>query len=218
MQSENRSYNFGHLKTDNIGSVYYARRQGKAHSMHRKPCQDYCFAKNIDDNIQFTALADGHGGEEYPKSDRGSVLACEVLFNVIKSVKEEYFSAYKQDTENTENDSLWLDCLKTREFKVRYISEWRKAVLEDYSQGTSFIIDEKEQDIVKKYGTTIMFSVAATDAIVLGQLGDGAILLFNDKLQNQLFKRHEKKTDSSTHSLISYSAEFSFVPNAGHSH
>lgn len=186
------------LSTGNIGSVYYASRQGKAHSMRRKPSQDYCFVKNISPEFQFTAMADGHGGNDYPRSGTGAILACKILYDLIKKELNEY------------GVDFWLYNIRTKNFRVKYIKAWREAVLQDFKKNSSQLYSE-ERRIIRQYGTTLMFAVISKNIIVLGQIGDGAILLFNDSLQSQLFKRHKTKNSPATYSMVSSDAEYCFI-------
>lgn len=180
----------------------YARKKGRSHVENGTVCQDYCLAKNIDSETQVVCIADGHGGEAYSKSEIGSKLACEIFCDSIKGIKESQ-AALKIG-------EAWLNVLKTRDFKDAYLQSWRKAAVDNYLSETEDC-SETEASIVKKYGTTFLFVVYTNAKIAIGQLGDGAILLFNDYEQCQLFKRHKVKTSSHTSSLASNRAEYAFA-------
>lgn len=186
----------GHCKT------YYARKKGKAHVDNGSVCQDYCLVENIGRDIQVVCVADGHGGEAYTKSDKGSYYACTVFVDLIRAIK--------QNKEKSANSGLWLNVLNTSDFKKKYIQMWKESVIKDYRKENENC-NESTQDIVKKYGTTFLFVVYCGDYYAVGQLGDGAILLTNEYDQSQLFKRHKVKTTSATSSLASNRAEYAFV-------
>ena len=126
--------------------------------------------------------------------------ACTVFLNLIKNIKN--------NSKKTNNEDLWTEVLKTSDFKKEYIKQWKQAVLSDYNMDNN--INESDQVIIKKYGTTFLFTIYAKDKYIVGQLGDGAILLSNGSAQNQLFKRHVVKTSPATSSMASGRAEYAF--------
>ncbi len=182
--------------------TYYARKKGKSHVENGTVCQDYCLVENIGSDIQIVCIADGHGGEAYTKSDKGSYYACSVFVEFLKTIKANY--------EKKKDIGLWIDVLRTADFKKAYLQMWKQTVVEDYKKENNNTT-ENVQSIVKKYGTTFLFVVVCPEYYVVGQLGDGAILLSNKEGQHQLFKRHSVKTSSATSSLASNRAEFAFV-------
>ena len=186
----------GHCKT------FYARKKGRSHVENGTVCQDYCLVEEIGDEIQVVCVADGHGGEAYTKSDKGSFYACNVFVELIKTIKR---NSSKEDKGNK-----WIEVLKTRDFKKIYIESWKKAVIDDYHKENSEAT-ESIPNIIKKYGTTFLFVIYVDGTYVVGQLGDGAILLSNDFGQSQLFKRHGVKVSSATSSLASNRAKYAFV-------
>lgn len=195
---------FGSLELKDNCTTYYARKKGRNHVANGTVCQDYCIAKNIDDETQIVCVADGHGGETYVKSDIGSRLACEVFCKIVNDIK----NLFQSKEHKGKGD--WLDYLQTRQFKNLYITAWKKAVNEDYLSDKENS-KETEAGIIRKYGTTFLFTVYTKDNICVGQLGDGAILLLNNRNQCQIFKRHNVKINSHTSSLASNRGEFAFV-------
>ena len=193
---------FGEVNTDNGYKTIFARKKGRSHIANGTVCQDYCLVKNINTNIQVVAIADGHGGEAYVKSDIGSRIACELLYDFA-------CEAHK-NSENQKQNNLWLDNFLTNSFKKSFIEKWKSQVLQDYKENED-AINETESAIVKKYGTTLIFGIFTNEKIVMGQLGDGAILLFDEYDKFQLFKRHDIKVSSATSSLVSGRSEYAFI-------
>lgn len=202
---KNNFESFGTIESRAGCRTYYVRKKGRSHVEKGTLCQDYCLVKNIGEDIHVIAVADGHGGEAYIKSDVGSGIACEVLYDLVKRISSTPSAMGLGD--------IWLNALKTKEFKTAYIQEWKKSVLEEYNSDP-YNEKESQSNIIKKYGTTILFAVVTKKRIVIGQLGDGAILLFNESNQCQLFKRHMIKTSSRTSSLASSRAEYAFIIDA----
>lgn len=192
----------GTISLEGCCKTFYARKKGKSHMANGTVCQDYCLAENIGDDIQVVCVADGHGGEAYTKSDKGSYYACSAFLELIKTIKS--------NCDKRNNTGTLIEVLRTKEFKKKYIQSWKQTVVEAYKKENNEST-ESAQAIVKKYGTTFLFTVVCRDALVIGQLGDGAIMLSNEFGQQQLFKRHAVKTTSATSSLASNRAEYSFV-------
>lgn len=190
-------------------TTYYASKQGRAHVANNTVCQDYSLADNIDNDCQVVCVADGHGSMEYIYSDIGAKIACELFVEMVRILKAGYEKTGVPD---------WTEYLKTAKFKSAFIQMWRKKVVEDYESRAEKVSEEKLSDlkIIRKYGTTFLFSIRYRNKIVLGQLGDGAILMgfSGDGTPEdnwQLFKRHGLKYNSITNSMASNTAEYTFL-------
>lgn len=201
------------FKFEDIGSVdsgtgchaYFARKRGKSHMESGTVCQDYCLVENLDDDVLVIAVADGHGGENYPKSDIGARIACETVVSSVKNILKYRLPSMAGDT--------WVWAVQSKEFKTKYINLWKEAVLGDYGQTSGNVQESAQGNVIRQYGTTILFVIVTKEYVALGQLGDGAILMFNHDGQCQLFKRHAVKTSSKTSSLASGRAEYAFMVN-----
>ncbi|MBR3358787.1 MAG: protein phosphatase 2C domain-containing protein [Solobacterium sp.] len=164
-----------------------ARRRGRGHIAKETPCQDYCLSFPAGEGLFVLCAADGHGGDEYIYSDLGSELACTTL----KTAVERF--ACGQDL------SVFLGL----EFRRALLDSWKRAVLDFHGPDS-----ESDLRIARRYGTTLLYAIVSDTEMVLGQLGDGAILMFNDDGVWQLFKRHEPKSGSSTSSMVSSRAVY----------
>lgn len=190
-------------------TTYYASKQGRAHVANNTVCQDYSLADNIDNDCQVVCVADGHGSKEYTYSDIGAKIACELFVEMVRILKAGYEKTGVPD---------WTEYLKTAKFKSAFIQMWRKKVVEDYESRAEKVSEAKLSDlkIIRKYGTTFLFAIRYRNKIVLGQLGDGAILMgFSEdgtpEDNWQLFKRHGLKYNSITNSMASNTAEYTFL-------
>lgn len=75
-------------KSDNI-VVFNVTRLGASHIKHNKPCQDASYSWHNDDNtVQIAIVCDGHGGDTYVRSDRGSKLAAEIAAKYLRQMSE----------------------------------------------------------------------------------------------------------------------------------
>ena len=95
--------------------MFAASQLGTKYAAKNWNCQDSSGAVEFD-NIQVIAVADGHGGSDYFRSEIGSKLAVEVLFEQIK--------IYCQDLQITER----FTDTGIKNFKFDFVNEWRKAV------------------------------------------------------------------------------------------
>ena len=167
---------------------FLARAIGKGHLKNNKPCQDFCQVKSLANGYIILTAADGHGGDKYIYSDLGAEFACEVFNN--------YIGDYLRD----KDEDNFIDWIQTDDFKEIYIDLWKERVIQYYSE-KKLGEDIEKKKIIENFGTTFLFVVVTDNYYVAGQLGDGAILFFDNETRWQLLKRHGIKVSSSTHSL-----------------
>lgn len=183
---------------------FLVRKKGTSHVVSGTACQDYCITDTID-NLLITAVADGHGGEAYERSDIGSRLACEKLVELVKGI-------YNESVSRKCTEAQFIDSLKGSGFKKTYLQKWKEGVLNDYRLSCNDEVQISESSVLTKYGTTLLFSVITKQYIVCGQIGDGAILLFNENGIFQFHRRPGNKVGSMTpSSLCSSRARFSIM-------
>lgn len=69
--------------------TFSVTRIGAGHIKSGKPCQDYSLDwQSEDGSIQVAIVCDGHGGDTYVRSDRGSKLAAEIALRNIREMVE----------------------------------------------------------------------------------------------------------------------------------
>ena len=140
-------------------------------------------------NIQAVAVADGHGGSNYFRSEFGSKLAIQVLFDQIKiwcadlqegerfgdtGIKNLKYNFVQKWREAVKND--WYERLKGKslgEGEIRYQSVSEK-YLERYNSPDSKIV---EKYLYVAYGTTLICAVSIGVQVLLLQIGDGTCVL-----------------------------------------
>lgn len=196
---------FGSIVSETGCQIFFARKRGRGHVEKGTVCQDYCLVQNVSDDVLVIAVADGHGGDLYVKSDIGARIACETLVSSVESILKIKLDSLSGDA--------WVEAVRDKTFKTKYIKMWKDQVLEDYKSNPENKPEAVEGNIIKQYGTTILFAIVTKEYYILGQLGDGAILMFNNDSQGQLFKRHGIKRNSQTSSLASGRAEYAFMIN-----
>jgi hypothetical protein len=170
---------------------------GSSHKKARKTCQDASVSVNKEDYI-LTAVCDGHGGDDYFRSDRGSELA-------VKAVKQ-----CMSDRDILPMLSFYSDDeVKIGEMLVQLeksiISTWNDLVAEDYSDDP-FTADELDavdpkmriqyatgNKIEYAYGTTLIVNVV-TDEFWFGiHIGDGECVSVDHSGEFSYPIPHDKK-------------------------
>ncbi len=150
---------------------------GSSHKKARKPCQDASVSVNKDDYL-LTAVCDGHGGEDYFRSDRGSGFAVDAVRFCMKDRDILPMLSFYADDE-VKIDEMLVQLEKS------IIAKWNDLVAADYYDDP-FTMDELENvspkmrmqyatgnKIEYAYGTTMLVNVV-TDEFWFGiHIGDG---------------------------------------------
>lgn len=159
-------------------SLFAASVHGKKYRERGLPCQDYS-SKLEFDSVQSIALADGHGGKDYFRSDAGAQLAVAVAFGQTKkfgksisadeafsesgirnfefSICEAWQTVVKNHWQNypvTANDTRWENV--SDKYKARYLAG---------------------EYIPVAYGTTLICAVSIGMQVLISQIGDGSCVV-----------------------------------------
>ena len=148
--------------------------KGATHVRNQMPCQDNKKIIKISDEITIIALADGHGSSKCPRSDRGSMIAVNSFYHIMKK----YLEIYGED----EEDITHLMTFLNREGDVRFAQdvceEWQARVKQSfYKNKVEGMTNEdgsiKWPSVFSLYGTTLL-GMLITDSFVFSfQIGDG---------------------------------------------
>lgn len=171
--------------------------KGAAHQRNGLPCQDSKKIVEISEDVVIIAVADGHGSEKCPRSDRGAMIAVNVFCEVIKN----YLQSYEQDTS--------LITFLNREGDMRFAQdiceEWQARVKQSYYKNKAEGVLDKDGNIkwpavYSLYGTTLL-GVLITETFVFSfQIGDGDINVVTENNVSALVEP-EKFLGTETHSL-----------------
>jgi len=138
---------------------------GASHVKEMKPCQD--FSANISNpKYAIAAVADGHGGEEYFRSDRGSRFAVESAMKCL----EEFILANDNLQKNTE------EALKALELSI--LISWHEKILNDIKMNP-IKIEQKYRNFFNPYGTTLIAAAFTRFNWFAIQIGDGKCVVIN---------------------------------------
>lgn len=149
--------------------------QGEAHKLADKPCQD-AIQWYEGDNFAVLAVADGHGSEHCPYSDKGAQFAVEVAVEILRGLYKGFSSEgeFRNYAKDYAEDQL----------PRKIVREWTKRVKNDHAKKLSEVASDsdpqKEEEILIKYGTTLLAALLTVDFLLLLQLGDGDMLAVAD--------------------------------------
>ena len=138
---------------------------GASHQRQGRPCQDAVLARELQDRhgerLQLMAVADGHGGARYHRSEVGSRLACEQVAAVIRD----------HLTHCPLSDPTWETWLQ-QELPPLVQSRWLQAIETDWQEQPS----AGEAFSALTYGTTLGVVLMSRHWWAAGGLGDWDLL------------------------------------------
>ncbi|MDR2931730.1 MAG: protein phosphatase 2C domain-containing protein [Oscillospiraceae bacterium] len=166
--------------------VAFARSvEGASHTKHGKPCQDASLCLQ-EKEYTFIAVADGHGGDAYFRSDSGSKFAvraaseCMTDPAVIAAMKD------SRDSTDKERNQIIL------QLKKSILARWNALVAADLEANpftdTDYAgIPEKYAERYKAgkqvehaYGSTIIAALRTDSFLLALQIGDGSCVMVDD--------------------------------------
>ena len=151
---------------------------GASHIKMNKVCQDASCSHDGDEHILFAIVCDGHGGDDYIRSDVGSKEAVAVAGSCIRDFINKVLTQYDIGYLQRHYEEV------LRGLASSIISEWRDRIEYHYSANP---LTEEELakisnrakkkylggDVASAYGTTLI-AVAFTDEYYFGiKIGDG---------------------------------------------
>ncbi len=138
---------------------------GAKHLRREQPNQDagYAWPGREASPCAFVALADGHGGNQSPRSETGAQLAVNAARTLVIKRFEEV-------------DAAPLATLAA-DIPTLLVPLWRMAVASDIAENP---FAEPCSDPYTAYGSTLMLAAASAEGVLLAQLGDGDILAVAD--------------------------------------
>ena len=175
--------------------------KGATHVRNQMPCQDNKKIIKISDEITIIALADGHGSSKCPRSDRGSMIAVNSFYHIMKK----YLEIYGEDEEDITHLMTFLNREGDVLFAQDVCEEWQARVKQSfYKNKVEGMTNEdgsiKWPSVFSLYGTTLL-GMLITDSFVFSfQIGDGDISAVTKNVVEPLVEP-EKFLGTETHSL-----------------
>ena len=102
--------------------------KGATHVRNQMPCQDNKRIVEISDKIAIIAVADGHGSSKCPRSDRGSMIAVNSFYEVMKN----YLKVYGEDETGLSNLITFLNREGDMRFAQDVCEEWQARVKQSF--------------------------------------------------------------------------------------
>lgn len=175
--------------------------KGATHQRNGLPCQDSKKIVEISDDIVIIAVADGHGSEKCPRSDRGSTIAVNTFCEVMKN----YLQSYGSDENGLSNLITFLNREGDMRFAQDICEEWQARVKQSYykNKEEGMLDDDgniKWSSVFSLYGTTLLGMLITNTFVFSLQIGDGDINLVTKDGVFALVEP-EKFLGTETHSL-----------------
>lgn len=184
-------------------STYSITELGYSHIKENKVCQDHSLSyAAIDGSLFIAIVSDGHGGETYCRSDRGSRFACETAMDAIKGMdvsnlvkgKSAQVPVRKQNSKSNEDLTIpkfedvypkIKDIDPTFEHLFQFIySQWLQKVEKDWEENPPTKEELQllgDNDTVKAYGATLLAFVRTPDYWYGFHIGDGKCLACDEQ-------------------------------------
>ena len=171
--------------------VFHVKEIGASHLKDAKPCQDYALS-SVNDEYAVAIVCDGHGGNKYFRSDRGSRFAAEQAMEAIHKFMKDRLTKNQNSGKVTDN-LLTNSETYLNQLAANIIYRWRECLAMDYAREPftemeTSILTPKELDSlheeggwVTAYGTTLIVAVRATKFWFGLHIGDGKCVVVSDK-------------------------------------
>ena len=169
--------------------VFAFSEQGHNHIKVGKKCQDASKAY-VDESMSIIVVADGHGSDNYPRTDAGAAFAVEVTVQSIQDFVKTLNASHEAFDLNDDDD------YQLRRLSMNILLNWHKLIDEDvannpFTETELTMVSQKYKDkylsgdtslVAKAYGTTLI-AVCATPEYWFGiHIGDGKCIAFDENL------------------------------------
>ena len=161
--------------------------QGYNHIKNNKICEDNS-GHYDSETVKICIVADGHGSDDYPRTDRGSKFAVESAIQCIKQFVEDA-SPDEVITDKEKNYPMLTQLAKS------ILNQWHKRIHDDYGKNpfcenelskvkekyrVKYLSDNEDiRKIEKAYGTTLIAFVISQEYSFGMQIGDGKCVIVN---------------------------------------
>lgn len=165
--------------------------RGAGHMRNNMPCQDAIKWMNFGEEGLICAVADGHGSSQCPYSDEGAEIAVTLSIHLFETliIKNDDASFY-----------TLLENLKKVQFPKTFEKEWKEEVfLQHQEKGRE--MPKCLQDVYTQYGTTLMVLWIHQDFIFALQIGDGDLLVVDNKGETSWLIENEVQYGTETYSI-----------------
>jgi Protein phosphatase 2C len=145
--------------------------RGAAHELTGLPLQDAAGYREISGGLAL-AVADGHGNQRHFRSARGSELAVEAGLGAAAELAAT-LAASQQAAD--------LIAVTRAKLIPALLHRWQRAVQEDLAERPLEVgelrLVQREDQVTVPYGSTLLLAVLTSRWLLLGQIGDGDIVV-----------------------------------------
>ena len=142
--------------------------------------QDFFLYKKYK-NYAVCTVADGHSMDVFKYSHIGSYLACQSVFEILKT--------YKLNEDIEKGEQNFICDLKNKKVQNDIKNKWRDLVYREFYK-RNYKVYKLDYML---FGTTLSFVIFLKEYIVFFNLGDSSILIKEDKDYVNVFKNIETK-------------------------
>lgn len=154
-----------------LGWAFGCSRTGASHRKNGRPCEDafalWSASSGAIPCLAF-ALADGHGDPRHDQSRTGAALA-------VQSAVEELVTFHRMHLHATPQHALRAEF--RADFPRRVSRHWREMVTVDAGRRIAVPKEKDPGHLFTRYGSTLIAASIIADTILLGQIGDGDVIL-----------------------------------------
>lgn len=181
--------------------IYGECVKGATHERNGLPLQDSKRIDEISERITILAVADGHGSDKCPRSDRGSTMAVNSFCDTMKK----YLLSYGTQEEGMPNLIAFLNREGDMRFAQDVCNEWQTRVKQSfYKDKDESLIDADGNidwpKVYSLYGTTLLGMLITDSFVFTFQIGDGDINLVTADSVSPMVEP-EKFLGTETHSI-----------------
>lgn len=181
--------------------IYGECVKGATHERNGLPLQDSKRIDEISDRITILAVADGHGSEKCPRSDRGSTMAVNAFCDIMKK----YLLSYGTQDEGMPNLIAFLNREGDMRFAQDVCAEWQARVKQSFYKDKDETLVDADGNIdwpkvYSLYGTTLLGMLITDSFVFTFQIGDGDINLVTADDMSPMVEP-EKFLGTETHSM-----------------
>jgi len=156
-----------------LGWAFGCSRTGASHIRSSRPCEDafalWCGSSGAIPCIAI-AIADGHGDPRHDQSGTGSTLA-------VQAAVDELIDFYRMHPPAVPQHVLRSEF--RADFPRRVTRRWRESVQDDAERRRIPLLPAGDPgpENYARYGSTLISALIIADMILIGQIGDGDVVL-----------------------------------------
>jgi serine/threonine protein phosphatase PrpC len=189
-----------------LGWVFGCSRTGASHIRAGRPCEDayalWSGSSGAQPCIAF-AVADGHGDPRHDQSRTGAALAADAAITELVAFHRSYADGNIPRQQFRAGFKTDLPRRATRRWRELVVQDARERVLPPAPVPQADVQDQN----FTRYGTTLIAALVVNDSILLGQIGDGDLVLVRpDGTIEFPLPRDPVPAGNETHSLSSSDA------------